>query len=494
VASEEGTAPGILPSIWRYRWQSLLIVVAFSAVSAAAGVFTAGAVTASSDVALTYPSAINVLSPGVSGDASLARYTQQRAAFATSDDVLDRVAVKVPGVSLSGLRKDIAVEPSAVANVMTITAQGKNAEAATSLANAAADAYREATAARVTAGTKDAVASYAAREREIEDELSKDNASPQSVAAATTLSQLQETTANLQTDSKTFADGVDFTRRAQLADATVPGPPIRQLALGVIVGLLVAAVVAWLRADRDRKISDASQPEKVLDAPLLATVPRMLNGRPAHAFSRNGASAPEPAGGFDRLPHPQYRLAAAVLIRRVSPGLVAVLGPPTGGDRSEATLNLAVSIALDGGRVLIVDADPHGIVTERLGLGMQLEGFGPPGQLPVGTADSVAWLSVQEGVSIGLVAPGPYMALSSPVDLRAFVEKLAARVEEYDLIVVDCPPAETGPLIPALLRACTGVLAVVPRGSEEREIGDIRRTADIFSSPVLGFVYTGARS
>jgi Mrp family chromosome partitioning ATPase len=84
--------------------------------------------------------------------------------------------------------------------------------------------------------------------------------------------------------------------------------------------------------------------------------------------------------------------------------------------------------------------------------------------------------------------------VNSPADLRALVEKLVGRIEEFDLIIVDCPSVESSPLVPAILRACAGVLAVVPRGSQERDIAEIRRTADIFSNPILGFVYTGARS
>jgi succinoglycan biosynthesis transport protein ExoP len=494
LASEESAAPGIVASLWRYRWQSILIVLLISAASVGATAFTSSAVTASTDVALTYPSAINVLSPGVSGDASLARYTQQRAAFATSDDVLQLVIQKVPGISLSQLRKDITVSPSAVANVITIIAEAENAEAATNLANAAADAYRDATDAKVTAITKAALASYTARRREIESRLPRDNNSPQAQAAATALSQIEETTANLQTDSKAFGDGVDFTRRAQVQDAEVPGPPIRQLALGIVIGMLIAAVVAWLRADRDRKITDVTRPAQVLEAPLLAQVPKYVNGRPAHAFGRSGAA--EQRSGFEKLPHPQYRLAAAVLVRKVSPGLMAVLGPPDVEDRSEGSLNLAVAVTNDGGRVLIVDADPKGTLTRRLDAGAVLEGFQMSVD-PIVTdrlTDTITEVSIQDGVSIALMTPGPYAFVNSPADLRALVEKLVGRVEEFDLIIVDCPSVESSPLVPAILRACAGVLAVVPRGSQERDIAEIRRTADIFSNPILGFVYTGARS
>ena len=61
------------------------------------------------------------------------------------------------------------------------------------------------------------------------------------------------------------------------------------------------------------------------------------------------------------------------------------------------------------------------------------------------------------------------------------------------MMVIDTPAIASTPLAGALIRVSTGILAVVPRGSDESSIADIRRTSEIYSSPLVGFVYTGAR-
>ena len=132
MATEESNAPGLFPSVWRYRWLSLGIVVLLTTLSAAAGVLTAPPVSASSTVALKNPSATNVIAPGVVGDASTARYIQQRADFFTSDQVLEQVAGGQSGTSVSALRHRIHAVSTAGSSVITVTATAPTAAGARS--------------------------------------------------------------------------------------------------------------------------------------------------------------------------------------------------------------------------------------------------------------------------------------------------------------------------------------------------------------------------
>src|SRR5207302_1845654 len=84
--------------------------------------------------------------PGVQGDASLARYTAQRAAYVTSDAVLHSVAANLHRNDITQLRRDISATPSSSSNTIVIVAEAGTSREAVQLASATVAAYRSTTA------------------------------------------------------------------------------------------------------------------------------------------------------------------------------------------------------------------------------------------------------------------------------------------------------------------------------------------------------------
>jgi Mrp family chromosome partitioning ATPase len=78
------------------------------------------------------------------------------------------------------------------------------------------------------------------------------------------------------------------------------------------------------------------------------------------------------------------------------------------------------------------------------------------------------------------------------VSSREFVDKLVQQHADYDIVIIDMPPLETTPVAPALVGASSGILAVIPRGSDEEAVLQLRRSAELFTTPLVGFVYTNA--
>ncbi len=79
------------------------------------------------------------------------------------------------------------------------------------------------------------------------------NTSPsQDAASATTLSQLAIQASEIRTSSALFGDGVEFVIAPRLDSVTLPSLPIKEAAVGFILGLVLAATAAWIRADRQR--------------------------------------------------------------------------------------------------------------------------------------------------------------------------------------------------------------------------------------------------
>jgi polysaccharide biosynthesis transport protein len=229
---------GVLEAMWRYRWMSAVIVIAMVGLSVGAALLVAPRAQAKATIALATPPANSVLAPGIQGDASLARYTAQRAGFVTSDAVLTALAESLGRDDITTLRRDLSASASSTSNTIVITGEADNAEDAVKLAGAAAEAYRSETAKDVTSLTDAAVASI--------------NESAQGIQDPNTLSQLEIQASEIRTSSALFGDGVEFVIAPRTDAVTLPSLPVREAGLGFVLGLVLAATVSWIRADRQR--------------------------------------------------------------------------------------------------------------------------------------------------------------------------------------------------------------------------------------------------
>lgn len=222
---EPGTS--VLAAVRRRPLLVLFVTILCAAAAGAASWYLSPPATATTTIGLVAPDSTNVLFPGINGDASLGRYTVQRADFATSDQVLGTVA-EATGSSIAELRRRVTVEPSTTANSFVITVSGQSVDQAVNTAQEIVTAYSDATQADVLARGAKASQAY------------KDAADLH--AAALVLS-----------NSKAFGDGVEFIEAATNDNAQPRKIPTRQIVLGGLVGLFLGAVWAWFLLDRDER-------------------------------------------------------------------------------------------------------------------------------------------------------------------------------------------------------------------------------------------------
>ncbi|MGZ4690890.1 MAG: hypothetical protein ACXVJW_16835 [Acidimicrobiia bacterium] len=241
---------GILGALWQYKWMSATIVLVTVLLSLGAALLVAPRSQATATIALSTPPQDSVLAAGVTGDASLGRYTAQRAGFVTSDAVLTAVAKELGSSDITALRNDLSASPSSTSNTIVITAEADSGAAAVKLAKAAADAYRSETAKDVQAKTDAAVRSIDASAQSIRDGASGSVVAQTS--AASTLSQLAIHASDIRTSSALFGDGVDFVIAPRADAVSKPSIPIREAAVGFVLGLVLAATAAWIRANPKR--------------------------------------------------------------------------------------------------------------------------------------------------------------------------------------------------------------------------------------------------
>lgn len=225
----------IVDGIRAHKLLVVLIGLALALLAAAFTWLTSPGATASGQLGLVYPASGNVLLPLPTGDATMARYTSQRALFAKSDAVLEKVVATVPGVSLGQIRGATSVSASKAANAIIINVTRGDSEQALAIAQAVMDSYRTATSEDVAERSEALADGWEAR---------GDFAKAKQV----------------RIDGASFGDGVEFEVSPSL-QAQSRRILNKEVALGLLVGLGLGAMLAWYREDarRRRRVAEEGQ-------------------------------------------------------------------------------------------------------------------------------------------------------------------------------------------------------------------------------------------
>lgn len=247
---------------------------------------------------------------------------------------------------------------------------------------------------------------------------------------------------------------------ATFSDNPVSPKPLRDVGLGIVGGLILAFGLALVRQTMDTRIRDADDLAEVTDRPVLGTIGYDSSMKDTPLISDIPSHSPRSEA---------FRVLRTNLqfIDVDTHNKVFVLSSAVPGEgKTTTSVNLAISLAEAGVRVLLVEGDlrrPR--AAERLGL----DGAAGVTTALVGT---VPW---QDGVSrhesgldflaSGPVPPNPAELLQS----KAMHELVAEVREKYDVVLIDAPP-----LLPvtdaALLAAhADGALLVIRHGRATRE-------------------------
>ena len=206
------------------------------------------------------------------------------------------------------------------------------------------------------------------------------------------------------------------------------------LITGIVVGLI------FLREATDQRVRSASDVDLVPDATLLGMIPAANEDQGGNG-SIDRVVEKNPAGLLAES-FRQVRTAVLSKIDRRGYKTMMMVSAKAGAGVTESAHNLATSCALSGKRVLLIDANFRrpGLaklmgVSGRPGLADLLQGF-----QSIDQADTMT----QQGETPGLFLLPAGDCANAPLELfetSAFRELLAKLEADFDLLIIDTPPA-----------------------------------------------------
>jgi uncharacterized protein involved in exopolysaccharide biosynthesis/Mrp family chromosome partitioning ATPase len=154
----------------------------------------------------------------------------------------------------------------------------------------------------------------------------------------------------------------------------------------------------------------------------------------------------------------EMRTALATRAAKEAPPVMAVIGAGNGGDRSIVALNIALSAARDGARVLLIDVDQKTCALSNKVRHLIKEEPGRLGWLNI-AAKAAQVIKTGNGISI-------LPAVKAPDDKASeAIRKAIAQAHSaggYDLIVLDGPAMPWSPADHKLFEIADGLAAVLP--------------------------------
>jgi len=280
------------------------------------------------------------------------------------------------------------------------------------------------------------------------------------------------------------AGDVDVVDLADVPYAPVLTASALKLALGLVIGLLLGLLLAYLFEALNTSVRRPEDLEAVLHIPGLAVIPRITGGS-ANGRSRlkgllgsgkgakTGAGSPMSGGQTFSIGIEAFRNLRTSLIwsdgGEALKTLVVTSAAP-GEGKTLTAANLAVTLAYDGLRVLLVDCDirrprVHGLfhLPRAPGLMELLTASTAPGgpRLPAIRDTSVVGLSV---LPCGAL-PSNAANLLSGTRMKVLLQELR---EQYDIIVLDTPPVLATADAGIVASLTDGVLLVVRAGATDK--------------------------
>jgi capsular polysaccharide biosynthesis protein len=470
------------PTLITVARRSLLVVLAAGIAGALAGLilaqFQSERYSATGRIFLTDPNRDFGLDPDRAPYTDPLRYTRMRAELVASGPVFRRVANSLD-TTPEEVQDRVKVLPSNEADFVTITGVAGSRAEAGRLVTLMQQKYEEVTTGAQQEPYRNALAQIRRDRAAVLADLRRVNEALESSPGSTTLLAernllqehyrfLRDREATLAGNSGLLGSGVQLAEPPTVSVSPVSPRPMRNAAIGGMLGIILALGLLWARAGRTPTATAPEVVEPVLGAPLLAELPT--------PGSRDGGLG----DAFDQL---------AATITASGSARVLYVSPVAESDRRPTiALRLAASLGR-GDRVVVVDAGGTGALTESVGLGdepglSEVDGHG------TNTLDLLRHPEVAPGTSVAVLGAGRRpRAEHATARLGPAVQELLRVVET---VVIEAPSERM--LATVVMPGTSGIGMVVTTPTTELSaISGARRQFALVGVPLLGFVFVRGR-
>lgn len=490
--------PGLLESLWRYRTVVALVAVLTAGAAAGLSLLQPQRFEATARLFLAERGSAGVFDVAPS-TVDPARYTQNQAQLVMSRPVARRAAELVDGrVSPRELQDAVVAEASPDFDLVTVRAHDTTAGGAAELADATAQAYQEIVAEDVRTAADEAIARLNETAATLEERIVAIEAEPSAGAsgalaaerdaAVAQLASIERRVNQLSIDAGLFGSGVRLSEEAAVPLAPVQPRPVRNGALGFVLGALAASGFAYWRADHARRADDRHDPAGILHAPLLGEIPD---------FDTVGAAAPVPARDTPQsVAVEAYELVVSSLELALGSSherdgsTILLTSAQAGEGKTTTALNLALAARQDNRTVLLVDGDERVRGLSALAGLEDREGFTDLGELAVPSHWCRTDWALGGALSIGVVPAGRPSDGSSPFFRSTRFRTAMKRIRSMaDVVLIDSPPLLEVSDTSALASRVDGIVLVVGRGTPLRQLEEVRRRLAFVGTPLVGYVF-----
>lgn len=220
--------------------------------------------------------------------------------------------------------------------------------------------------------------------------------------------------------------------QAQVSNSPVSPQPVRNLGLGLVLGLMLGAGIAILRHTLDTSIRSNSQVEETTGAPVIGSVP----------FDKTAGGAPLLTDIDPYSPRAEAFRVLRTNLQFIDPDadqkVFVVTSALPGEGKSSTTINLALALTENGNRVAVIEGDlrrPR--IAEKLGI------VGAVGLTTVLVGRSSLADALQttnhdrlDVLTSGKTPPNPAELLQTRA-MSNVIDELRA---DHDFVLIDAPP------------------------------------------------------
>jgi succinoglycan biosynthesis transport protein ExoP len=476
-AGRGGTLQRVIPIIRRNLGLILLCVVLAPAAALALSLVQSKEYTASSSLLFRDPGLDTKFTgtPFFREGEDEARLAATNLRLVSLDSIATLTARRIgnPGFTREDVSKAVDVAAEGTSDVVTISATDTDPKFAATLANTFAREYVRFRRDRDRAKVREALTLVQRR-------LNAMTAEEQAGRAG---QELQDSARQLELIAALQTGNAEVVQRARPPTTASSPKPVRSVALGLVLGLLLAVALTLIREQLDRRLRDPSDVTELLNVPVLAAI-SADRGTVRHDIANDSSMRRLDTEAFRML---RTNLRYFNVDEQLTSIMVMSASPEEG--KTSIAWNLARAEAKAGTRVLCIEADMrrptlarHLDVAADGGLSLILAGVMDPG-------DAITTASGVDVITAGPLPPNPAELIESQ-RMRKLIQW---GEQHYDRVIIDTPPAasvaDAIPIVPMV----SGVVIVVRLGHSHRDAVDHLRTQLVnINAPVLGVVLNGS--